>query len=290
MDLKALLPFITEGSLFLLVMSVALQAHWRDLTLAVRRPALLLRGFVAVNLVVPGVALVALALLPLEPAVEVGIMAMSVSPLSQLVPGKMLKEGADTSHAIGLFVALILLSVVIVPLTFVILGAFDPHAGSVSLRDLTRLVLTGVLVPVLVGLAVGSDWPGPARRLAPIARTVGHIALLIVFVALLSRAGEPMLALIGNGALLATAGPIVAGLVAGHWLGGPGAANRMALAMAAASRHPGIAGLIVHHTFNDQRAMLAVLLFLLNSVVISAAYRAWHERRIDPPAAEGGAP
>ena len=75
-----------------------------------------------------------------------------------------------------------------------------------------------------------------------------------------------------------------------HWRGGPGAANRMALAMAAASRHPGIAGLIVHHTFDDQRAMLAVLLFLLNSVVISAAYRAWHERRIDPPAAEGGAP
>src|SRR6187399_2992562 len=113
MDLKALLPFITEGSLFLLVMSVALQAHWRDLTLVLRRPALLVRGFVAVNLVVPGVAIVVLALLPLEPAVEVGIVAMAVSPLAPLVPGKMLKAGADTSYAIGLFVTLILLAVII---------------------------------------------------------------------------------------------------------------------------------------------------------------------------------
>lgn len=286
MDLKAVFPFIAQGSLILLVLSVALQAHWRDLTVVLRRPALLVRGFVAVNLVVPGVAFVMVALLPLEPAVKVGIMAMAVSPLAPLVPGKMLQAGSDTSYAIGLFVALILLAVVVVPLTFVILGSFYPHAGSVSLIDLARLVLTSVLVPVLVGLAVGSTFPALARRLSPIAKTAGNVALLIIFVAILAKAGKPMMALIGDGGLFATFVPIVAGLAAGHWLGGPEPANRMAMALAAATRHPGIAGLIVHHSFDDPRAMLAVLLFLLNSVVISTAYQAWQKRRLSP--SDGG--
>lgn len=288
MDFKALLPLITQGSLILLVLSVALQAQWRDLALVIRQPALLVRGFVAVNVVVPAVAIALVALLPLEPAVKVGVVAMAVSPLAPLVPGKMLQAGADTSYAIGLFVALILLAVLIVPVTFTILGMFNAHARNVPLGELARLVLGSVLVPVIVGLAVRSVFPGPAQRLAPLAKAMGNIALAIVFVAILSKAGKPMLDLIGSGGLLATAGPILAGLAAGHWLGGPQTANRMALALAAATRHPGIAGLIVHRNFDDPRAMLVVLLFLLNSVVISSAYQAWQKRRVHPLVCEDG--
>lgn len=278
--LKSLMPLIMQGSLILIVFAVGLQSHWNDLVTAVKRPALLLQGFVAVNLITPLVAVLVVLVLPIEYVVKIGIIVMAVSPLAPLVPGKMLKAGADTSYAVGVYVALILLAVAIVPLTFAILNAIFPGYIDVNATDIAKLVLTSVMVPLGAGLVIASLAPTFAHRFAPIANAVGSALLVVGLAAILYASGPLLLGLVGDGTVIAIIAIVAASLAAGHILGGPVPSHRIALALAAAIRHPGIAGLIAHKNFDDRRVMLAVFLFLLVSVPVSAIYQYWAMKRL----------
>ena len=285
MNLQALLPLIVQISLALVVASVGLQAHWRDLECAVKRPGLLLRSIVAVNLVVPLVAILMALLLPLAGPVKAGIVIMAVSPLAPFAPGKMLKVGAETSVAVGLYLALILLAVLIVPATFALLSVLFAVDVTFPIGAIAGFIATSVLLPLAAGLLVASLLPRHAALLARIAAALGMLVLLPLIAIVLWRAGGQILALVGNGTLLAIAVTVAAGLAAGHLLGGPEPANRMALAAAAATRHPGIAGLVAHRHFDNPDVMLAVILFLLNGMIVAALYNAWAKRRLARAAA-----
>jgi bile acid:Na+ symporter, BASS family len=87
------------------------------------------------------------------------------------------------------------------------------------------------------------------------------------------------LPLFGNGTILAFSATSVVAIVAGHLLGGPVPGNRAALALGAAIRHPGIAMAIGHASGVTPPALIAVVLFLLNGVVVTSLYTAWLKRR-----------
>lgn len=278
MDLKALLPVVIQISLILIVASIGLQSGWRDLLYASKRPGLQLRGFAAVYVVVPAVAIVLALLLPLEPLVRIGIVAMAVSPLAPFVPGKMLKAGSDTPFVVGVYVGLLILAVLIIPATLALLTTISPRAVVVGPGPIAWLILTSVLLPLAGGLAIAGLAPSLAPKIARIASLIGNIALLILLIPILFVARHQIGALIGNGAVVAIVAITLAGLAAGHWLGGRDPHHRVALAQAAATRHPGIAVLLVRNTVDDQRAVVAVLLFLLVSIVVSALYGKWAGR------------
>jgi BASS family bile acid:Na+ symporter len=88
-----------------------------------------------------------------------------------------------------------------------------------------------------------------------------------------------MWSLLGKGTLAAFAAFIVAGLVAGHLLGGPASRDRPVLALATAMRHPGMAIAIATATFPQQKlATPAVLLYLIMSFLLTAPYLAWRRK------------
>src|SRR5690348_12556755 len=115
MDPSTIFPPLIQISTMLIIFSVGLQSRWRVLVHALERPRLLFRGFVAVYVAVPAAAFAAAMLLPLEPAVKIGIVAMALSPLAPLAPSKMIDVGADASYVVGLYVGLLLLAVPLVP-------------------------------------------------------------------------------------------------------------------------------------------------------------------------------
>ena len=75
--------------------------------------------------------------------------------------------------------------------------------------------------------------------------------------------------LLGGGTLAAVLAMILAGLVTGYLLGGPVKEHRAALALAAATRHPGVALGVVAAAFPGQRLALAAVLIpvVLNVLV-----------------------
>jgi len=287
--MKELVALAVQISLLLIVLSLGLRSRWSDLTYAFKHPRQLLRAFVAVNLVVPLVAYVLCRLLPVAPLTGAGLVLMAVSPLAPFAPGKMLKAGADRPFVDGVYLTLLIAAVVIVPATIAILSAISLHTAQISVFDVALFVAKSVLIPMLVGLTVSGIWPALAGKLAPIARVTGYVLLIPIALLILIKMGSGLAGLIGDGTLIVITVTVLAGIVAGHWLGGKVAGHRIALSQAAATRHPGIAGLIAHKNFADPQVMLAIVLFLLVSIVVSTLYSRWAHSEPSTGAPEGAA-
>lgn len=281
--MQAIVPIVVQGSLMLIVFAVGLQSSWSDLAYVWQRPALLLRGFIAVNLVVPICAVLLCLALPIDKMTKAGLVIMAVSPLAPFVLGKMMKTGADRAYVVGTYSALMAISIIAIPVTFEVLGILFGRDASVPLLDIAGFIARSVAVPLVAGIAIGTLSQKIGRRAAPIATIVAYICLLPIFVLILYRSTGAAIALVGDGTLAAIVLTVVAGIAAGHFLGGPEPSRRMALAQAAATRHPGIAAMVANRHFDDKQVLLAVILFLLTSIVVSAIYAKWISSRAPDP-------
>jgi BASS family bile acid:Na+ symporter len=76
---------------------------------------------------------------------------------------------------------------------------------------------------------------------------------------------------------------VVVGLAVGHFLGGPEHADRIALALSTACRHPAIALVIARATVPDEKLVVgAVLLYLILHVLAGVPYVALQRRAASP--------
>ena len=282
MNAQALVPLIVQISLILIVAAVGLRSRWRDLTFDIRQPRWLFRGILAVNVVVPLTAVAMVLVLPIALPVKAGIILMAVSPMAPFVPARMLKAGAGRGLAFGEYFALILLAILIVPATMALISAFVPRDILLPVGTIAWFIFVSVLLPLGGGLLVAELLPRHADLLSRIASTTGNLLLVPVALIILFKLSGALLGLIGDGTLLAIVVTTVAGLAAGHFLGGREPVNQIALSMAATTRHPGIAAIVAHRHFDDQRVMLAVILFLLVGAVVSTLYMVWAEKRLPP--------
>jgi BASS family bile acid:Na+ symporter len=87
-------------------------------------------------------------------------------------------------------------------------------------------------------------------------------------------------AAVGDGAILAMAAFVAAGLLVGHVLGGPDPAHSVVLALSSASRHPVIALTIAAANFPEERFGGTILLYLLVSTLLCVPYVAFHRRSL----------
>jgi BASS family bile acid:Na+ symporter len=235
------------------------------------------------NLLMPLFAVALVVIFPLNPAVEIALVALAISPIPPVLPKKMMKAGGTESYAIGLLVAVGLLAIIFVPLVMEILRPVFHVPLQMTVGSVALLVLKTVLLPLGLGIAAHRFWPAPAERLAkPISR-IGSVGLLLAVVPILFTAEPQILSLIGSGTVVSLAAFVAFGLAVGHWLGGPQPENRTALAYATASRHPGIALALAHANFPRQKlAMAAVLLYLLINTIVSVAYHFWTKHHHHP--------
>jgi len=285
---KEILPLLLQGSLLLLVFALGLTATAADAAYLFRRPGLLLRSVAAIDVAVPLVAVVLVAVLPIAPLAKLGIVLMAVSPLPPLVPGKQLKLGGRAPYVCGLYVAVSLLAIVLVPLTMAILSAVFPGDVWIAPAAVAQVVFVSVLLPLGLGMAVRRLSPRFAERAAPVVSKLASLLLALAFVPILIAVWPAMGPLLGNGVALAIAAVVGTGLLAGHLLGGPDPEDRTALAVASATRHPGIALLIAKTNFPTENMAPAVLLFLIVGLVAALPYQVWSKRRaaVRPAAVE----
>jgi BASS family bile acid:Na+ symporter len=279
MDLIELIKLVITASILLLVFALGLRATVEDVTYLFRRPARFLRGFLAMGVIVPAVAAGLAALFDLYRAVEIALVALALSPVPPILPSKQFKLGGRSRYVFGLLVAASLTAIVVVPLALEVLGWLFRREVHVGAAVVARIVGVTVLLPMAAGLAVQRMAPRVAERIAPLAARVGNLLLLAGLVPILIAMGPAVWSLIGNGTVLAIAAVVVAGLLAGHWLGGPDPDDRTALAIASSMRHPGVALAIARVNFPDEKLVpAAVLLFILVNLIVTLPYGIWRRR------------
>lgn len=282
--LQQLVPFVFAASLFLLALNVGLDATVADLMSVFRSPGRLLAAFSAVNVIVPVAAIVLVRLAPISAAAAAGVLLMAISPAPPLIPGKVLKAGGGKAYAYGLYTALILLAVTVVPVWVVILDAIFVAEISLPAPAVARNVALTVLLPLLAGLVIQRLAPAIARQAAGVLPKVAMIALFAAFAPMLVAVWPAFVSLTGDGAALVMVMVSLVGLTAGHLLGGPTLADRASLAAVAATRHPGIALLIASANTDDPRVKAAILGVLVIGMLVAVPYQLWVRRQAPNPA------
>lgn len=85
--------------------------------------------------------------------------------------------------------------------------------------------------------------------------------------------------------MLALALFMIAGTAVGHFLGGPIAEDRMVLAIATSSRHPGLALAITKANYPEQGMLVAgaVVIYLIFRLILALLYLRWRRHAASGP-------
>jgi BASS family bile acid:Na+ symporter len=279
MTLAELTPLVLIASVVAIVVSLGLSAEPGDLTYVLRRPGLLARSLLAMAVATPLLAVLLVRTFALPAPVALTLVALSLAPVPPILPRKQKKAGGAGAYALGLLVAAGLVSIVWVPIALELIErAFGVALGMPPLA-VARLVAMTVLLPLAAGAIVARLAPRVAGPAALVLSRLGGLLLVLGLAVVLVAQWPAIASLLGDGSALAFALFVLVALAVGHALGGPDPADRTVLALATASRHPGVALAIAQINLPGERSLMAaVLLFLLVNAVASIPYVAWRRR------------
>jgi BASS family bile acid:Na+ symporter len=266
-------------SITLIVFGFGLRSTVRDATSLFRHPLLLLRSLLAMNVLMPLFAASIVAVFALRPAIGIALVALAVSPVPPFVPGQQLKLVARQDYVFGLLGASSLLAIVLAPLMVALIAVVFTRQISIGPSAIAKTVALSVLIPFALGMIARRMSVAFAERVSLFAGKLGISLLIVALVPVLIHEWPAMISLYGNGTLLALVAFTVVGLAVGHLFGGPNSDNRTVLALATASRHPGVAQTMATQIYADQQLIApAVLLYILVSAIASAPYVLWRRR------------
>ena len=266
-------------SMWLIVFGVALNAgDWRA-RMIFREPALLVRSLVSMYVVMPLFAVWIALNFDLNRAVLTALLLLALSPVPPVLPSKQIKAGGSMNYVVGLLIVAALAAIVVVPTGVAAIGRVFGYDLEVPFAVTARVAGTSVLLPLIVGLVAARAAPNFAERIARPVSVVASVLLLVLFVPVVVMKWSVLAAQMGNYTVVAILLFIAVGLVAGHLLGGPNPDNRTALALATATRHPGVA-LAVLHVISPEAEDVApvVVLYLLVGMVAAVPYVKWRTR------------
>jgi BASS family bile acid:Na+ symporter len=279
MSLAAIVLLVLKASIFAIVFSLGLTARFADLIYLLRRPGEFARSVLSMSIVMPIVAFLLVRMLDLPRPAAIMLIALSLAPVPPILPRKLAKAHGDAAYSIGLLVTAALIALVWVPVALEIEQQLFGLPLGMSPLAVGKVIAMTILAPLLAGMLVGRLMPTRAPRLAPMISALGGLLLLAGAVAILASQWRAIFGLMHDGTVLAMAVFVVVGLLAGHLLGGPEPEHRTVLAMATASRHPGVALAIANINFPNENALAAaVLLFLVTNAVLSIPYVRWRRR------------
>jgi len=284
MTAAEIVMLVVKISIILLVLSIGLRSKPEDILSLIRQPGLLARAFLSMNIIMPLFAIAAIKLFHLRIELAVALLALSVSPVPPLLPRRAEEAKGEYSFVIGLLAVFAVLSILWIPLAAHFVGILFGRGESVSPGRIALVAAMLVIAPLLAGIALRRLAADFAKRIEHAVGLVAVVGLVLAGVLIVVKTAPAMLGQIGDGTILVLAAFVVVGLLAGHLLGGPVPQERTDLALATASRHPGIALATAQLAFPDMHAVSALVgMYLIVGLVIGLPYIKWRARRMAAP-------
>ena len=279
MDPATLLKLVLLLGVVLMVVGIGARVQLDEPLLLLHSPTLTLRSLLAMYVLFPALVLLLVWLLPLREGVGAVLLGFAVSPVLPPWAKKGTALGARADYVIGLELLSTAVSLLVVPLMIAIAERLFGVTTHLDPKAMVTVLLATVLLPLGFGIGIGRFLPRSAPRLAAVADRLGSVVLLLGAVVLLFIHGPKMLAVIGEGTVLAVLVVIVFGLLFGELLGGPDRSIRGAIASATVSRHPAIALLLASGAFPQQQPTVigTVLIYLLASILLPILLMRWRK-------------
>jgi bile acid:Na+ symporter, BASS family len=245
-----------------------------------RRPKELIRGLVAVMVVVPLWVLALVQVMPLSLAVRAGmliaVLAVGIGPVAGMK--RMAGNSPHASDALDLNLAVLVLSIVFVPLAFGVFAALlgrDLHLGY---WPVAKVVLGRALIPLLIGIGVARSSPAFAAKTGPrLAKIVDGGLLAVLAIAIAATWRE--MASVGGLGWIACVLASVGAVILGHVVGGPEPETRAVDAVAATMRFPALALTLAAAVPQGKRLVPVVAVYIVASLLVVTAYGLVMRRR-----------
>lgn len=288
--LKHLIPLLLTVSLGMLVVASGMASSRGQLLYVLLRPRLLVRAIIAIDVLPVLAAIVIVAVFyDISLPARAAIVLMAISPVPPLMPGKAFKFGGEADYVYGLQNAMAVLAIVTVPLLGSLVAGLYESDAQFPIAVVAQNILIGVIVPLAIGLVVGR-WLAPtfAQRAAPILAQIANVLVIIAFIPVLAASWHEIVALVGDGTVIAMAIVVAIAALGGHLLGATQGSRRSTLAFAAAMRHPGIALALAGANHADKGISAGVLLFMLVGIVVLVPYQLALGHYAPKPPAQAG--
>jgi BASS family bile acid:Na+ symporter len=280
MTAAALIFLVIKVSLALTVLVTGMRAGPGDHLWLFRRPSLLAQMLLAMNVMMPLIAVLVVSILRLDPAVKVALVALSISPVPPLLSKKVTKSRGASSYLVGLLFTVSALSIVLVPAAAWAIGRLFATPVHVESRAVLSLVGEVILLPLLAGALLHRFAPRFVARAIEPTDKAATLLLVVAVIPVLVISWPAIRELLGNGTLLAMLIMCFAGLAIGYYVGGPEEDNRVVLALATAMRHPAVAITIGQAAFpGNELIRSAVLMAVVVTGVATLPFVSWAERR-----------
>ena len=268
---------LLETSIVALVLGLALRGSPRDVRFFACRPRLLLRAFVAMDVLVPLFTMSALSALSIPGPVILGATLLAISPGASLVAQQELRSGGRAGLVLASTALDWLLAIAVVPIW---LGIASEHFVSDALLSpgaVMRLLTILFLLPLALAIILRRLLPDLMARASGPLIVVADALLLLVLLSFASEIvpGLRRLGIDGVGAIAATAAGAV---LIGHLAGGRDASDRSVLAIMTGARNPGLALLIARFNFDGDLVLPAVVASLLIGTLLTLPYVYWRRQ------------
>ncbi|TGU89973.1 Na+-dependent transporter [Mesorhizobium sp. M00.F.Ca.ET.151.01.1.1] len=285
MTVQELIKLGITVSLVALVFALGLKAATGDLLYLVKRPGEMIRSIISMNIIMLIFAVGVALLFPLAIEIKIALIALAVSPVPPILPGKQTKAGGTQSFALSLLIVASIAAIALVPISIGIVGSIFHAEYYMPPTRVLRPVLVTVIAPLLVGVLVRRLLPTLAARIAGPISLFAVILLVVAAIPVVFTSGVTFWGQVGNGVIVLLALFTALGLFVGHLLGGPDPDDRTVLALATGTRHPAVAMAIASLNFPDEKAALAVMLWhLVIGAIVSIPYVRWRRALHDKAA------
>lgn len=220
----------------------------------------LVASFVLVPLLAEGVVHV----IPLDQPLKTGLIVLATAAGAPFLPKLVQGAKGNVAFGVGLMVLLMVVTIAYMPIVLPLLlpgVKVDPWAIAKSL-----IVL--MLVPLAIGLMIGSHSPDTAAHWQPVMAKTSTIALLVLLVTGLGLNVSSIINLIGTGGLAAALLFLAGSFVIGFVLGGRDPGVRNVMALGTAQRNVSAALVVTAQNFAGSTTLPFVLVTALLGLLV----------------------
>jgi BASS family bile acid:Na+ symporter len=246
----AIVAFVVSSML-----AMGLSLTVKQITGSLSNTRLVLMALLANFVLVPLVAIVLRAVLPLREGHEIGLLLLATAAGAPFLPKLSQAARGNMALSVGLMVLLMVVTVVYVPLVLPLLLS----GVSVNPLDIAMSLIVLMLIPLAIGLFFRGRYPDTAASLQPTFAQVSNTAFLILFAAMIFLNWRTLLGAIGSGALLAAVIFIAVSFAIGYFLAGRDGGTRSVLGLGTAQRNVSAALVVAGQNFTDPDVLVMVL-------------------------------
>jgi BASS family bile acid:Na+ symporter len=271
MSTDQIINLIAAITLIEMMLTIGMCASIGEVTGVTKDWRLLVRAAIANYVIVPIAAVVLLLLFKAHPMVAIGFLIAAVCPGAPFGPPFTARAGGNVVTAVGLMIVLAGSSALLAPLLLRALIPITSGSQAVSLNagKMIAVLLGAQLLPLCIGLGVRRLLPALSTKSQQPMSTLSTVLNLVTF-GLIVFVQFRMLMQIRLMAYVGMLALVVAAIVAGWALGGPGLQNRTAMAMVTSVRNVGVSTVVATSSFGGTPAVTATAAFAVFQTIIVA--------------------